>query len=363
MATEPTQLIAHVVPQDIARGAQKYASFMIKSLDDGRQHEIVTLFDSMTSELDTDHELGIPSGWLRQSGFDPRVAVALRSRLNQLAPNVLVAHGGEALKYAAFACSRELKVIYVRIGVSTAKARALPRRLFQSLLLRKADHIVAVSDAVRDELLDRYRVREAKVTVIPNSRDESLFAPRNSVNRPEEPTLIFVGHLIASKRPELFIEVMARVRAHGITFHAQLVGSGPLLESMTELASSAQVEVLGKRNDVPALLREADIFVFTSLREGEGMPGVLIEAALSGLPIVCTDVPGARDVIDDGISGFVVPVNDASRLEERVRTLLLDPSLRSAMGRAARARARERFTLSATSRLWSQVFDRSCQPD
>jgi glycosyltransferase involved in cell wall biosynthesis len=358
MPNTETHLIAHVVPQDIARGAQRYASLMTQGIDDGHRHEILTLFASETSELVVDHALGIPSGRMRYLGLDPRVVIALRSRLNQVAPDVVVAHGGEALKYVIFALPRVESVIYVRIGVSTAKANVPPRRFFQSLLMRTPDQIVAVSDAVRCELLSRYRVPSNKVTVIPNSRDESVFAPDDSATDEESPTLIFVGHLIESKRPELFLEVVTRLRDHDLSFRAQIVGAGPLLKKVSELAAAAQVEALGRRNDIPDLMRAADVFVFTSLREGEGMPGVLIEAALSGLSIVSTDVPGASDVVEDGVSGFIVPVNDVRELEERVRLLIANPLLRAEMGRAARLRAEERFTLSATSRLWSQVFDR-----
>jgi glycosyltransferase involved in cell wall biosynthesis len=120
-------------------------------------------------------------------------------------------------------------------------------------------------------------------------------------------------------------------------------------------ARSVGVEVLGARDDVPALLGDADLLVATS-RPPEGLPGVLIEAGLSGVAAVTTDVPGARDVVEDGVTGLVVPVEEQARLVDSVGLLLEDPDRRKAMGRAARERCLELFTLDATTDEWDEVI-------
>jgi len=84
-----------------------------------------------------------------------------------------------------------------------------------------------------------------------------------------------------------------------------------------------------------------DVFVLPSWREG--MPRSAIEAAASGLPLVLTDIRGCREVVRDGVEGFLVPVRDPDRLAGAIVRLLADPSLRSRSGAAARARAEERF--------------------
>lgn len=135
-----------------------------------------------------------------------------------------------------------------------------------------------------------------------------------------------------------------------------MAGDGPLAAVLATEAANAGVEMMGARSDVPELLRSSDVFVFTSRSEGEGLPGVLIEAALSGLPIVTTDVPGARDVVDDGVTGYVVPEPPSHDLAKRVAQLVDDRSLRQRMGAAGRARAEERFTLQATSGMWRELL-------
>ncbi len=86
------------------------------------------------------------------------------------------------------------------------------------------------------------------------------------------------------------------------------------------------------------------------------MAGVLIDAGLSGLPIVATDVPGAADVVADGESGFVVPVDDRDGLVDAVASLVVDGDRRRAMGRAARAHC-QRFTIGASADRWRRLID------
>jgi glycosyltransferase involved in cell wall biosynthesis len=112
------------------------------------------------------------------------------------------------------------------------------------------------------------------------------------------------------------------------------------------------VEVVGRSDDVASVLRSADVLLFVSLPEGEGMPGVFIEASLAGVPVVSTDVPGARDVIDDGSTGRVLPVDDLSGLTDAVAALLEDAGLRTAMAGAARARAERVYSMERSTSLF-----------
>ncbi len=88
------------------------------------------------------------------------------------------------------------------------------------------------------------------------------------------------------------------------------------------------------------------------------MPGVLIEAGLAGLPVVTTDVPGARDVIDDGTTGSVVPIGDFDGLVAATAALVDDPARRARLGAAARARCEARFGLDASVQQWRVVFEK-----
>jgi glycosyltransferase involved in cell wall biosynthesis/ribosomal protein S18 acetylase RimI-like enzyme len=115
------------------------------------------------------------------------------------------------------------------------------------------------------------------------------------------------------------------------------------------------VLVTGWREDIPELLAAMDVFVLASWREG--LPRSAIEAAAMGKPLVVTDIRGCREVVRDGLEGFLVPPRDAPRLAGAIERLVSDPPLRQRMGAAARARAIERFDEARVAdavAAWSQ---------
>src|SRR5207245_2405019 len=101
------------------------------------------------------------------------------------------------------------------------------------------------------------------------------------------------------------------------------------------------VRFLGYRYDLPELTAAADVAVLTSLKEG--LPRALMEAMAVGVPVVATDVKGSREVVVDGLTGFLVPLDDAHGLGERLAELLGSPVLRGAMGARGVAHARQHF--------------------
>jgi len=113
-------------------------------------------------------------------------------------------------------------------------------------------------------------------------------------------------------------------------------------EELRAWEAEGVVRYLGVRDDVRDLLAAADVAVLPSYREG--IPRVLIEAAAMGRPLVATDVPGCREVIRDGINGFLVPAKDPAALAAAIEALLKDPGLRAEFGAASRRLAEERFS-------------------
>jgi glycosyltransferase involved in cell wall biosynthesis len=350
-------LVEHVVPSDLMRGAQLQLSIILRQLATGPdRHGAVTLFDGAPGLLEHGASLGVRSGRLRRAGFDPRVVGRLRRHLDDRRPAVVVAHGGEALKYVV-AARPGVPVVYHRIGVSAAPATRGWRRWLYRRLVHRAALVVAISTDTARDVEVTHGARPERVMVVPNGRDPEVFHPRPGATAAEDVRLVFVGHMTATKRPHLFIDVVQELARRGMPVAASMAGDGPLLDSVRRSAP-ARVGVLGPRTDVPDLLRSADVFVFPSLPESEGLPGVLVEAALSGLPIVATRTPGASDVVADGETGFLVDPEDVDAMVEATARLAGDPDLRQRMGRAGRTRALERFTAERYGAAWQDVIDR-----
>ncbi len=350
-------VVLHVLPYDLARGAQRYARTLVDALTaDGGSHQILTLFRADPVLLQPDVELDVPRGWLRRLGLDPRVIKRLRKEVKRIGPAVVIAHGGESAKYAAVALPRDLPLVYLKIGTANQALQRQANRSLHGYYTRRADVVAAVSTDVADEANRIYEVPNERLVVIPNARDPVDFLAHVG-GKEGRPRVIFVGHLDPGKRPDWFIDVIAALREEDLDFDAAMVGDGPLESSLAARAEGVDIEMLGRRNDVPQLLSESDIFVFTSLPPGEGMPGVLIEAGLSGLATVATRVPGARDVIEDGVTGLLVDIEDKPGLIGAVRRLVSDRALREGMGQKARIRCMDMFTLQASVEHWHEVLE------
>ena len=288
-------------------------------------------------------------------GFDRRVVLRLRHTLADMDPDVVVAHGSEPLEVPGAGHGRPATSAgLLRHRHLLRLRRTSQLRLWRTLLAR-ADRIAAEGEEVRAECIDRLGVPPQRVVVTPNGRDPEVFRPAHDggAGAPSDRSahLLFVGALTSGKRPDQFVEVVAALRARGLDSGPRLVGDGPLREAVARPARGAGVELLGSRSDVAEQMRGADLMVFPSRPEGEGMPGVLIEAALSGLPVVATAVPGVASIVQEGETGLVVPVDDLEAMVAATTTLVEDPGRRRRMGRAARQRGLDHFSLDAVGRV------------
>lgn len=350
-------VVLHVIPSAAGRGAQREARALADHLDrpGSRHHRLLAMFGGRSEvpvDMSLDHagtaELGV--------GLDIRLVLRLRSFLVDLDPAAVVAHGSEPLKYLVAAMiGRRRPMAYYAIGTYSGSPRRTQERVWK-FLYGRPDLIIAEGEEVRSECIVRFGVPERGVVFVPNGRDPATFRPRHDSPRTALPRVLFVGALTAGKRPERFIAAIQGLRTQGAEFSAAMVGTGPLDRQLIGPAGRAGVELLGSRSDVADLLRQADVLAFTSLPSGEGMPGVLIEAGLSGLPVVATDGPGVRSIVNDNATGYVVATHDMDAMVTALRRLIDDPELRGSMGAAARQYCLSRFSIDTVAEQWSAAL-------
>jgi glycosyltransferase involved in cell wall biosynthesis len=165
----------------------------------------------------------------------------------------------------------------------------------------------------------------------------------------DDRVVLMVGRMLRHKGVLEFVEAARRVRV--ACPEAVFVLVGPSDEGNPARIPSGEIRVwettglvryLGTREDVRELMAIADVVVLPTYREG--LPRVLIEAAAMGRPIVATDIPGCREVVRNGVNGFLVPARDAVALAEAIGSLLKNPKLRAEFGAASRQLAEERFS-------------------
>ncbi len=239
-------------------------------------------------------------------------------------------------------------------GRTVRSAAALRNRFF-----RDADGFVAMSGAIRREFLSA-GAPEERVALVPHGVDTDRFRPaaaeeraalRGRLGLSEAARVItYTGRLLRGKGLEFLLEAFARLAPRDPNAHLLLVGSGAgqALSVEPELRSRAgevglrdRVTFTGRVEAVEDCLRASDVFAFPSVFEALGIS--LVEAAACGLPAVGSRTGGIVDVIEDGVTGLLVPPGDAAALEDALTRLLAEPALREEMGRRARQRTRRLF--------------------
>lgn len=201
----------------------------------------------------------------------------------------------------------------------------------------------------RQYFLDHSVVRHDYTFLIPGAGLEPAGKQPHSV-QDGVPVILCVSRMIRNKGILELIEAAQILRREGLAFELTLVGDidprNPTSLSSDELHRLHDTGVanwLGPRSDVPALLATASIFCLPTYYR-EGMPRSLIESAAAGLPIVTTDVPGCRDVVEHGVTGLLVAPQSAASLAGALSLLLRSGGLREKMGNAGRCRFEEKFT-------------------
>jgi glycosyltransferase involved in cell wall biosynthesis len=230
-------------------------------------------------------------------------------------------------------------------------------RLTERILLPVTTAVVAVSNEERSAGLAALGVGASRIRVIHNGVDVARFSPYGPIaTRADDPLVVSVGRLSHQRGPDVAVAALALMRTHGVRL--RLVGDGEdrarIVHQASELGIAHRVEMVGFRPDPGPDLRAADVVIVPS--RYDGMALVLLEAMACGAAVVATRVAGASAL---GDAGIVVPVEEPSLLAKAVDDLLADPVRRCQLGKAARRRAVERYSvrrsLNGIIGLWREM--------
>lgn len=234
------------------------------------------------------------------------------------------------------------------------------QQMMHTLSLRLAGHILVNSDAVRAHVQQSRGIHPNRVTVISNGVDLTRFLP-SSV--PSHGTGFLVGalsNLRSEKGLADLIRAAAMVRDAWPDARFVIWGEGPLRRELEDQVRSlglmASVTLPGSTATPEAMLRDLDVFVLPSL--SEACSNGLIEAMATGLPVVATSVGGNPGLVEDEITGLLVPPGDSPALAKAISRLIEDRALAARLGEQARARAQVTFGMDRMVACTENLYDR-----
>jgi glycosyltransferase involved in cell wall biosynthesis len=306
----------------------------------------------------------------RRGKFSLRAVWRLRRMIQRERPATVVAVNLYQALYVACATlmSRRPRTVAL-VNTSTFRGRRLLKRLYQTVLTR-FDHTVHGSQVQRAFWLTNARAEE-KSSVIYNGVDAANFEPSASFEAAKRlraslgvkpPGLLIgaVGRLAPEKNQEVLLQTLRRLRVARVDAHLVIAGGGPLRDHLLRRAIALEiadrVHLIGEVEDVRPVLAATDVFVLPSIAV-ESFSNAALEAMAMGRPVILSDIGGAREMIDDGVEGYVVsPTELPARLPALIAALYADPRKRLQMGQAARTRAITCFSVSAMAAAYRSLI-------
>lgn len=259
---------------------------------------------------------------------------------------------------------RPVRLVSTAHGWITNDLRGHLYTLADRALLRRFDRVILVSHAMRRRLA-RWWVPDERVRVVHNalmteSYGQDVADVLRAVVRPDGPIrLLNVGRLSPEKGQALLLEVVAALSRDFPRLQLSFAGTGPLEVPLMRLAAdlgiAGRVEFLGYVADMPSLYARASLVVQSSFTEG--LPNVMLEAAYLGVPVVATDVGGTREVIEHGVSGWLVKPRSRPALAAGLRRYLESPAEFVAMAQAGRTRVEQQFTFARRTDAQMRVYE------
>jgi glycosyltransferase involved in cell wall biosynthesis len=354
-------------------GAERIAVDLAIRLDPGRFRRTLCVTRPPAAAADValaDHRRLVEAGvdvlaLDRRSRADVRGLSPLIRRLARGRVDVIHAHKFGSNVWAAL-LGRALRVPVVIAHEHTwsFEGQWLRRQLDRHVVGRLADVVVAVSEADRVRMIDTVKMRGDRIVLIPNGISFEADGDRLAVRRelgldPNAPVLAQTAVLRPQKAIGVMLEAMALVRRSHPVARLLVIGpgdTGELQDLAMRLGVAEAVTFMGARSDVPAILGGADVGVLSS--DFEGSPLAVLEYMAAGLPVVATDVGGLPQIVNDGVTGLLVPARDPASLATAVCRLLDDERLARRMGEQGRARQRAEFSMDAMTRRVSDLYER-----
>jgi glycosyltransferase involved in cell wall biosynthesis len=366
-SSETPLSVVHVLAHDALAGTELMVAALAERSDPAVVRTTVLFVDRAGPVAERLRAAGVAVESLGGRGT-VAAQVRLAPALRRARPDVLCGYG-----FRTGLSTRVLGRLLVRRCRTVTGVRGLYVTEIEDLGSRRGRLVMAI-ERLTAPLVDAYvanspgalavladhGIPSARLRYIPNGIDADRWSVADRKGHTGVPVVACVGRFTPVKRQEDLVAAVALLRDQGVDVRLRLAGDGPLLEAVR-----AQVATLGLEDrvtlhgtlappEVAELLADADIACMPSSQEG--MPGAVMEAMASGLPVVGTKVNGIAELVRDRDTGLLVEARDPQALADALAVLVTDPPLRHRMGAAGRRRIVDELSLEQMVEATTQLY-------
>ncbi|MBI3462066.1 MAG: glycosyltransferase [Planctomycetes bacterium] len=362
---QPRRVLLVITDLDVG-GAEKCCAQLATGLNRERwSPEVVCLsppgamVDRLMAAGVSVHTLGVRGYWQL-----PVAVVQLARLIGRIRPalvHTFLFHANVVGRLAAGLAG----AVPVLASVRVAERRFRYHLIGENLTCRLSRRTVCVSEAVLRFTRSKSHVPASRLVFIPNgiAVDQVRLAipvQRSTLELPGDSVVaLYVGRLDPQKGVDVLLQALRSAQTMVPPLHLVLVGTGPqhgqLVMLARELGIERHVRFVSWRDDVPSLLRAADFFVMPS--RWEGMPNAVLEAMAAGLPVVATRTEGTAELVRNGETGLLVPVDDPAGLAHALVVMASDRDQRLQWGARGQELARREFSLDRMIAQYDELYE------
>jgi glycosyltransferase involved in cell wall biosynthesis len=359
--------IMRVITQLPVGGVERTLSRLLPKLKSDSFRVMVCCTDNRGELAQVLEEAGIPVSLIRlRSRWDPVGICKLARQMRREQIQVVHTHM-YASSISGVVAAKLAKVPVIIANIHSLHEWHTKRRVWIAAKLFSAvDRVVAVSDCIRQDLLQKLELDPQKVVTIHNGIDLPRFdqsidgtSQRRQLGIGDDELVIgAIGRLVRFKGFNYLLEAARIINLQWPKFKLVIVGGGELKHGLKqqaqELGIAEKVIFTGRQEDVFPFLAGFDIMVISSITEG--LPIASLEAMAMGKAVVASRVGGIPEVVEDGVSGLLVPPRNPESLAQAVIDLLKKPELRKSMGQAGRARVEKLFSIQRVCEQTAKLY-------
>lgn len=355
--------ILQLIQKPQLRGAELFAAQLSEQLiQKGHEVLLVSLFEG-TATLPFSGKQSCLAANPSKRFWDWRAWKKLATVIEEFRPGLIQANAGDTLKYAVsskLAFRWKAKLVFRNANLISAFHNSIFQKLYNSFLMRNIDGVASVSELCKTDFLKTFDFPNTKIATLPISVNNPNFKPelpqdvKNKLGRGH--FLIHIGSFVPEKNHAGLIRIFRQIQLLYPELRLLLIGAGRLkAELEAEHKDDSTIVFIGARGDVSSILPFAKALLLPSVIEG--LPGVILEAMITGVPVVAYDVGGISEVIISGESGYLIPAHAEGMFAKAVGEIMEEniPSLNFTIA-SAKKHAVENYALQTISGKFEDFY-------